>query len=311
MLKINKLKNFSNMTYVAPKRLWGDYWFENEICLLFSDSNTGKSTLSMDIAVAVAGGNNYLGDNFRSEVKGNINVIYFDLEHTDLQFYNKYHALDLNLNIKRVSIDYTEFAKLEVNEMLGTIKSNLEIGMHNVVIIDPIGCSGVNIFSHSKVADFIYELKNARELVENVSILLLAHTNKRNMKREITQNDLGGAKSLINYCDSAFALGESVKEPDLRYIKQIKARNVSKYDLVAEVCLVSEPYPHFEMEEWNEESEHLQFGNKRSSKIDQNMKSTILLLYPNKSLRQIASQLNISKSSVQRVVKNSLLQSHP
>jgi hypothetical protein len=30
---------------------------------------------------------------------------------------------------------------------------------------------------------------------------------------------------IINFCDSAFAIGESVKETNLRFLKQIKARN--------------------------------------------------------------------------------------
>lgn len=58
-----------------------------------------------------------------------------------------------------------------------------------------------------------------------LSILILAHTPKRDATRPITRNDLQGSKMLINFCDSAFAIGESANDSSLRYIKQIKARN--------------------------------------------------------------------------------------
>jgi hypothetical protein len=55
-------------------------------------------------------------------------------------------------------------------------------------------------------------------------VLALAHTPKRNASRPITVNDLQGSKMLINFADSAFAIGESSHYHDLRYLKQIKQR---------------------------------------------------------------------------------------
>lgn len=70
-------------------------------------------------------------------------------------------------------------------------------------------------------------LKNKFDL----SILVLAHTPKRDMTKPITRNDLQGSKMLINFCDSSFAIGESSKDKSLRYLKQIKVRNSEfKYD---------------------------------------------------------------------------------
>ena len=59
-----------------------------------------------------------------------------------------------------------------------------------------------------------------------LSVLVLAHTPKRNTNAPLTQNSLAGSKKIANFMDSIFALGTSKKDkPSSRYIKQIKARS--------------------------------------------------------------------------------------
>jgi hypothetical protein len=57
------------------------------------------------------------------------------------------------------------------------------------------------------------------------------------MTKPLSRNDLQGSKMLINFCDSAFALGESYQERSLRYLKQIKARNTELLYDGANVCI--------------------------------------------------------------------------
>ena len=56
------------------------------------------------------------------------------------------------------------------------------------------------------------------------SILVLSHTPKRNLGSPLTQNSLSGSKKLTNFFDAMFAVGMSIKDPSLRYVKQIKVR---------------------------------------------------------------------------------------
>ncbi len=63
------------------------------------------------------------------------------------------------------------------------------------------------------------ELKTLKDKY-GVSILALAHTPKRDMSKPLTINDLGGSKMLMNFCDSAFAIGASHKAKGIRYLKQ-------------------------------------------------------------------------------------------
>ena len=37
-----------------PKKLYKEFWFENEVCCLFADANVGKSILAVQISNAIA-----------------------------------------------------------------------------------------------------------------------------------------------------------------------------------------------------------------------------------------------------------------
>lgn len=64
------------------EKIFGNLWFRGEICVLFSDSNIGKSTLANDIVFGILnGGWNFFGENSEScTVKEPLNVIYYDFE---------------------------------------------------------------------------------------------------------------------------------------------------------------------------------------------------------------------------------------
>ncbi|RWY51601.1 hypothetical protein [Mucilaginibacter gilvus] len=50
-------------------------------------------------------------------------------------------------------------------------------------------------------------------------------------------NDLQGSKMLINFCDSAFAIGESQSSPHERYFKQIKQHNAQQTYGEENICV--------------------------------------------------------------------------
>lgn len=53
----------------------------------------------------------------------------------------------------------------------------------------------------------------------NMSILIIAHTPKRNKANPITQNDLAVSKKLYNFFDSVIAIGQSDKDQSIKYVK--------------------------------------------------------------------------------------------
>jgi hypothetical protein len=135
--------------------------------------------------------------------------------------------------------------------------------------------------------------------------LVLAHTPKRNPAKPVTRNDLQGSKMLINFADSAFAIGESQAKPGLRYLKQIKQRSGGQVYGADNVylCEVIKPYNylHFDFIGPANEAEHLLHYTEQHRKSTEDR---IMQLYQQgHSLRQIATEIGRPYSMVFRFVK--------
>ena len=139
----------------------------------------------------------------------------------------------------------------------------------------------------------------------NWSLLIIAHTPKRNMTNPITQNDLAGSKKLYNFFDSVFAIGKSAVDSKLRYVKQVKVR-AGEYRYDAENVIVYEiehesDNVRFAFKGFAKESEHLKEKTEEERKSLNEQAHE--LRKQGKSIREIASLLGMSKSSVDRMLK--------
>lgn len=296
-------------TRVIPKMLFGEFWFEGELCILFADTNLGKSILAVQIGNSISNGLRIPG--FLFEAIGQL-VLYFDFELSDKQFENRY------------SIDYDQhyifddnFIRVEINpdaiipdsqsfeDYLYTSleQSIIETGA-KILIIDNITYLKTET---EKAKDALPLMKHLKALKNKygLSILALAHTPKRDLTKPITRNDLQGSKMLINFCDSSFSIGESNTDKNLRYIKQIKSRNTEIiYD--AEnvcVCQIDKPknFLKFEFLYFGTERSHL----KQPTEGDKETltQKIIELNEQGRSLREIGNELGITHMKVSRILK--------
>ena len=146
----------------------------------------------------------------------------------------------------------------------------------------------------------------------NLSLLILAHTPKRDLSKPITRKDLQGSKMLINFCDSSFALGESSADKGVPYIKMIKARNTEIiYDSENVcVCNINKPsnFLQFEFLNFGSEIQHLKVVSEKEELESQI--ADLLLSDTNISAYAIAKKLcknennfESFKVKVSRIVK--------
>lgn len=294
-----------------PCHLFDEFWCEGEVCILFSDSNLGKSILAVQIADSISSGKAI--DGFVMDAVPQ-RVLYFDFEMSAKQFEirvcddngNHYHFDD---NFERLEMDNIDSMPDDIrfeDYLHQEVESVIEETNARVIIIDNITWlkNGTETAKDAlPLMKWIHQLSRTRGL----STLLLAHTPKRLQCNPITQNDLQGSKMLMNFCDSCFAIGGSSQGINTRYLKQIKFRNGSlKYstDNVA-VCEISKTDPdnfvHFRMDRCGFESEHL-------VKLDDNMKTDIRnqvkeLSEKGLSQRDIAQKVGISLGSVNSYLK--------
>jgi hypothetical protein len=295
-------------TRPIPQMLFGEFWFEGELCILFADTNLGKSILAVQIGNSISKGEQIRG--FKLETPKQP-ILYFDFELSDKQFENRYSIkfeqhYSFDNNFIRVEIN-PEATIPEAQTYEHYLNYSLERSINEtgakVLIIDNLTYLKNET---EKAKDALPLMKHLKDLKNKygLSILALAHTPKRDLSKPITRNDLQGSKMLINFCDSSFSIGESHSDKNLRYLKQIKQRNTEQmYD--AEnvcVCQIDKPlnFLLFEFVNFGKEWEHLkQHTEKDKESLYEKVSE---LKQQGRSLREIGAELGISHQQVKRIL---------
>lgn len=139
----------------------------------------------------------------------------------------------------------------------------------------------------------------------DLTMVVIAHTPKRDSGFPLTQNDLAGSSKLMNFFDSGIVIGLSSSDKNLRYVKQVKYRAGEKeydYDnLILYKTVKEHGYTHFTYRGHGVEADHIKAPS-FSEDLDEILQ--VLDLQANgKSVREIAPLLDISSSKVQRRLK--------
>ncbi len=281
-----------------PKMYFYDLIVEHENTVIFAASNVGKSILAVQIAEDIA----------RAE-----KVLYVDLELSSKQFQMRYsdartgksHTFPSNFSRAEIDPELMMGANLE-QEILDSIEAAAKKGT-KFFVIDNITfiCNGAE--SGLKAGLFMKQLVRLKKKY-NLTTIVIAHTPKRRNWKPITQNDLAGSAKLINFFDAgiAIALARSAHDNNLRYLKQVKVRT-GEFQFDAENVLVMEVnkddgYLKFDVLGCASEDDHLNKldGDEVASEIME-----LLMMQRNgMSIRQIAEEKCMSKSTVQRRLEN-------
>ncbi|GAB4047891.1 AAA family ATPase [Spirosoma litoris] len=294
----------------TPKGLFDKFWFEGEICILFASSNQGKSLLAVQIANSISTGFPIDGFKFDS---GAQKVIYIDFEMSTKQFEARYCESGTNHfqwsdNLQRCEIDpdaeLPAHCKNPEDYLVDSIEQVIIRTDAKVIILDNLTYLASDTETAKGAAPLMKQLKQLKTQY-GLSLLVLAHTPKREITKPITQNDLQGSSRLMQFCDSSFAIGASSQGSSTKYLKQIKARNTAiEYD--AEnviVCHIQKEgsFLSFKLVGYGKEWEHLKPPSNEEN-TDRNTK--ILELHAEgKTQREIASEVGTSVATVNRLLK--------
>jgi len=294
----------------VPQTLFGKFWHQGEVCILFADSNLGKSILAVQIADAITKGNG----SYPFEVECAAQpVIYCDFELTDKQFEARYSVnfedhyrfspqflrAELNPDPEQLSVDGFD------NDLIADLEAAVVQNNAKVLVVDNLTYLRTETEQAKDALSLMKQLKALKNKYD-LSILVLAHTPKRDVTQPISANNLQGSKMLMNFCDSAFTIGQSNTDADLRYLKQIKQRNTEQLYGEGNVCLCRIGKPHNFLQygfiKFGKEWELLQ--RKKISPNDEQLISQVLdLKAANCTLREIGKQLGISHQKADRIIK--------
>jgi hypothetical protein len=251
--------------------LFGEFWLEGELSILFSNTNLGKSTLALQIAESLARGVPIAPMTFVPPAQ---KVLYLDFEMTEKQFESRYSLRDEGGNIRsryRFSDNLLRAQQAAHDELPAGYKTMAEFVQFSfikllrdtgarIVIVDNITfLKGANENAGS-AAQLMKALKYMKDY-HCLSILVLAHTSKLPYTSPLSLNDIQGSKMLSNFADNIFAIGGSNQAKDLRYLKNLKQRDgVVSYD-TANVILYrikkADDFLQFEFEGYGSERDHL------------------------------------------------------
>ena len=303
------LKDASNRP--IPKMLFGEFWFEGELCILFADTNTGKSIAAIQIGDSISKGKSI--SDIKMEAKPQT-VLCFDFELSDKQFEARYSE-----NFSNHYQFNDRFRRAEINpdaDMSEAYKGDFERYLY-----DSMEAAILETGATVLILDNITYLKSATEKAQDalplmkylkalktkygLSVLCLAHTPKRDSSKPIGRNDVQGSKMLINFCDSAFSIGESFNDTNARYLKQIKARNteiIYDSDNVILCQIVKRTnFLQFEFLGFANERDHLKFQTEQ----DTAKRNELIGKYKSEGLKntEIAEKLGLSEGAIRKRLK--------
>ncbi len=292
-----------------PRKLFGELMFEKELAILFSDTNLGKSILAVQIANSLSKGISTA--NLVNECEAQ-KVLYLDFELTAKQFENRYSTdfkdhyifnenfLRSELDLEKIRNDSTDFEQ----ELLQSLESEITFNDVKIVIVDNITYLK-NETEKAKDALRLMKILNIIKKKLDISILVLAHTPKRDSSKPITKNEVSGSKNIMNFCDSSFAIGESFTRNGYRYIKQIKERNCPKIyhseNILVYEIIKQNSFLQFDFIEFGNEIEHI-IPRTKQDVLERNNK-IIELNKTGLNNCEIARKLIISEGTVRYILE--------
>lgn len=279
--------------------LYEPFWNEGEICVLFAKSNLGKSILAVQIAEEIA----------RSGKKVN----YLDYELEAKQFQQRYcnektkenYKFSNNLFRADLSVDLELNSEGRVKRFFEKIEELSQFGI-KIFILDNITSLVDRIENGDVILEFMRNLKRMKERYE-LSILIIAHTTKKSDTTPLNQDNLAGSKKLMNFVDSAFAIGQSMIKPDVRYIKQLKSR-AGKYTYNENnvmLCRIvkKDNFPHFVKCGYAVEKDLLCTKRSIANPDKRGLMDAAYSLYKKGySYRQISKELGVSDKTIAKWV---------
>lgn len=201
------------------KPLYEPYFYEGECCILFADTNVGKSIFSVQIADEISRqGHKVLYLDFEMSMRQFASRCR-DEQGNIYEFHDNFMRGSINLDALRVHSDDNY-----ENSLIETIENRIEVFDPQVVIIDNLTYLCIQSESGAEAGTLMRRLIDIKNRY-GISMLVISHTPKRNLWDPITENSLAGSKRIANFADSMFAIGKSAIDEEMRYVKQIKSRS--------------------------------------------------------------------------------------
>ena len=284
-----------SLTRPDPRFYCNGLIVENENIVLFAVSNAGKSIFATQLA---------------EEIAAQEPVLYIDCELSDKQFQLRYTDQGIRHifpeNFLRAEIDPEDLDGSDMDKaILASVEEAAKFGIRKI-FIDNITFIARDSEKASAASEFMKRLVKLKKTL-GLTIIVLAHTPKVHGYQVMSQYSLAGSAQLINFFDSAIAIGLSAENKNYRYVKQVKYRagekhydaaNVQVYEIVKE-----NGRTYFDFIKSSTEAQQIGETVGDTLEVPEDVKQIADLHAMGKTLRAIAEELNVSLGLVQRRLK--------
>lgn len=286
--------------------LFGEFWTQGEIAVVFGQIGTGKSILAVQLADFLSRA--YTIEPFQNFVAEH-KVLYLDLDRNAKQFVRRYtpeidpetyeptdeEPYGFGENLIRVEAGYSHRMQAE------HIAELLEVTKAKTLVIDNLAYfMKYNI--PREAAAIMRDIRRLRDAY-NLSVLVTMNAKRSNVRRPISVFDMPCSEAISSAADTVFAIGRSGSRSNGRYIKHLKTG-------VRDTAFESDQVPYFEVINCRGTFPEFQFAAYVSEKaalandrgVWEYQKLLEIEAYraEGKTIRQIAGHLGMSSSAVHR-----------
>jgi KaiC/GvpD/RAD55 family RecA-like ATPase len=223
-----------------PRRhLMGSLLRESDVCFIFGDEGCSKSILAFQIGDAVAAGRSaFVGPEFYNECTEGKKTIILDFELDDEDVADRYsEEVEAEFSKERTKAFHRfsdNFFRADINpecedlkdldlKIMRQIETLVEFEHPELLIIDNLSWLVSESHDPGIATAFVRKLMTISRRYA-VSVLVVAHTPKRNTAEPLEARHLAGAKALSNFATNVIGIGISKLDSHKRYIKHIKNR---------------------------------------------------------------------------------------
>ena len=209
---------FSSEEVVQPQALDGELIFNNEITIIFSPTNVGKTFFATHLCAKIC------------ERNTNMQGIYYNTEMNDSQMKRILFGNKDGEEWPRYSDNIEVISEIHttdelVNNMAMNIekyKKDLAIFIDNSTYFEPSSRSEKSTEFLKLLKRILTQAKNLYGI--NIAFIVICHTNKIERDARLDLNVLKGNGNLNNFADRVIAIGRVPEHNNMRYIKVLKSR---------------------------------------------------------------------------------------
>ncbi|MGD9562931.1 MAG: AAA family ATPase [Pyrinomonadaceae bacterium] len=192
--------------YARPGKLFGEFWRERELALLFGPPGTGKSVLAVQIAEGIARGTGVEGFGMTG---GRGKVLYVDLKLSGDQFRTRYSdppEFGVKATGYRFSEQFYRAGGRPAEQIYEWLREAVKAHQFRAVVIDDLNAIKQTCDGTRDTLRLMRELKRLTAEF-GIAVLVVAGTREPPGKSRASEADLLRSRVLCDEADSVFAIG--------------------------------------------------------------------------------------------------------